>query len=131
MSIFWAESDGLDRTRRLIESLPDPESVNRYLAMPHSYVCERLAEAGATEAVHLREIQRLREQGRARGLDLLRKDLRIAELEQALEKPARKSWSVPEWVQIAVIAMVGPFSIYLIVQFWARLCVWLAGWFQA
>lgn len=126
MSCSWHNSnDGLDNARRLVEALPDPDRARRYLSLPHSYVCERLAEADATEAVNLREIQALRRQKDAIGTALTRERIRIEELERELEKPALRL-SVPEWAQIAALAVAGASGIYLLVQGWARLCVWIA-----
>lgn len=126
MSCSWHNSnDGLDSARRLVESLPDPAVTSRYLALPHSYVCERLAEADAEIGINLREIQTLRERVRSVGASLIARDLRIEELERELEKPALRL-SVPEWAQIAALAVAGASGIYLLVQGWARLCVWIA-----
>ena len=106
MSVHWHDSnDRLDSVRRLVESLPDPESVRRYNDMPHSYVCERLAEADAEIGLNLREIQTLRERVRDAGLDYLRSQCRVQELEEELERP-KPRWRIP-WRHVRDVLVCG------------------------
>lgn len=108
MSVHWRDSDDrLDSARRLVESLPDPAVTSRYLALPHSYVCERLAEADAEIGLNLREIQALRKRVRDAGLDYLRSQCRVQELEEELERERPKHrWRIP-WRQVRDVLVCG------------------------